>query len=100
SGERMRIKEALKNVAYVTHVEIIHTSLLPTPTQQTISHRSPQLPNPYGPNLAVGSRFYGREIECQRISARLNEQSQNTAILLWGQKRIGKSSLLLHLEQH
>jgi len=58
-------------------------------------HRS----NPYGPGLAAGSRFYGRETECERISALLHDQSQGTAILLWGQKRIGKTSLVLRLQE-
>src|SRR5207253_5165959 len=94
-----RIKEALENVAYVTHGEIIHSSLLPPSTQQPVSHTLLHRPNPYGPKLALGPRFYGRETDYQRISTLLHDQSQNTAILLWGQKRIGKSSLLLHLEE-
>jgi len=98
-AERTRIKEALENVAYVTHIEVIHSSALPTFTQQLVPQILISQPNPYGPKLALGVRFYGRETDCQRISTLLHDRSQNTAILLWGQKRIGKSSLLLHLEE-
>jgi len=99
-AQRTRIQEELTKVAYVTHVELILSSELPPSTQQPVAQLLVHKPNPYGPKLALGPRFYGREIECQRISALLHNQSQNTAILLWGQKRIGKSSLLLHLNEH
>ena len=97
--QRARIQEELGKVAYVTHVEVILSSELPPSTQQPASQLPFFKPNPYGPKLALGPRFYGREVECQRISALLHSQTQNTAILLWGQKRIGKSSLLLHLNE-
>jgi GTP diphosphokinase / guanosine-3',5'-bis(diphosphate) 3'-diphosphatase len=99
SAERTRIKEALDNVLYVTHVELIHSSLPPVSTKQSLSLNSIYYSNPYGPNLATGRRFYGREVECKRIFTQLHDQSQNIAILLWGQKRIGKSSLLIRLEE-
>jgi hypothetical protein len=88
--QRNRIQKELDNVPFVKKVEIIHVTTIPIPSYQ---------PNPYGPNPARGPRFYGRESECQRIAALLREASQNSAILLWGQKRIGKTSLLLRLEE-
>ena len=99
-AQRTRIQEELAKVAYVTHVELILSSELPPVAQQPVAQQFMNRPNPYGPKLALGPRFYGREIECQRILSLLHNQSQNTAILLWGQKRIGKSSLLLHLNEH
>lgn len=98
STQRDRIQKALEAVPYVTHVEVIHSSFFASSTQQPSSlsaHRS----NPYGPNVAKGPRFYGREVECERIAAYLRDQSQNNAILLWGQKRIGKTSLVIRLQQ-
>lgn len=96
---RSRIQKSLEEVPHVTRVEVIHASFLspstPLPESTGPIHRS----NPYGPTIAQGLRFYGREVECQRISAHLHNQSQNTAILLWGQKRIGKTSLVLRLEE-
>ena len=99
STQRIRIQKALEGVPYVTRVEIIHTSFLSAPTTQSESSSSIHWSNPYGPTIAQGSRFYGREIECQHISTHLHNQSQNTTILLWGQKRIGKTSLVLRLEK-
>ncbi len=85
--QRMRIQKGLEAFPQVKSVEAINSMLLP----------KPHLPNPYGPKPAVGPRFYGRDIECQRIRTLVCDQSQNSAILLWGQKRIGKTSLLLRL---
>lgn len=85
--QRTRIQEAFEALPYVKSVETIEAPFL----------AKPHLPNPYGPKPAVGARFYGRDIENQRIRSLLCDQSQSTAILLWGQQRIGKTSLLLRL---
>ena len=98
--QRGRIQKTLEGTSYVTSVEIIHSSFLTPPSQKVETSSSIYFSNPYGPRLAEGSRFYGRETECKRISALLQEQSQNTAILLWGQKRIGKTSFVLRLREH
>ena len=102
-AERKRIQQELENIAYVTHVELFppsKTRPLPAiqqpielPSMRYMQHSA----NPYGPKIASGPRFYGREAECQLIEELLHDQSQNAAIVLWGQKRIGKSSLLLHI---
>lgn len=99
SAQRNRLQKALEGTPYVNSVEVIHSSFLSSPTQDSGSPRLILQSNPYGPRLAEGSRFYGREIECKQISALLREQTQNTAILLWGQKRIGKTSLILRLKE-
>ena len=99
STQRSRIQKALEGVPHVTRVDVIPSSFLSASTPQPESSRAVHRSNPYGPTIAVGSRFYGREVEYQRISAYLHDQSQNTAILLWGQKRIGKTSLVLRLEE-
>ena len=104
-AQRARIKKDLEGVPYVISVEVIISSqLLPIEVQQsprsvasvTSSLRSK---NPYGPRPALGTRFYGREQEFHRIYELLQDKSQSTTILLWGQKRIGKSSLLLSLNE-
>lgn len=99
SAQRSRIQKALEDVPYVTKAEIIPSSFLLTAMQQAESSSSIYKPNPYGPTIAEGARFYGREIESQRIATLLHDQSQNTTILLWGQKRIGKTSFVLRLEE-
>jgi GTP diphosphokinase / guanosine-3',5'-bis(diphosphate) 3'-diphosphatase len=99
SAQRNRLQKALEGTGYVNNVEIIHSSFLLTPTSESGSPRLIQPSNPYGPRLAEGSRFYGREIECERISTLLRDSTSNTAILIWGQKRIGKTSLVLRLKE-
>src|SRR5260370_3915181 len=99
STQRTRIQKALEDMHYVTKVEVIPSSLFSTSMQQLASSKPIYQPNPYGPAVAAGLRFYGREVECQRISVFWRDQSQNTTILLWGQKRIGKTSLVLRLQE-
>ena len=95
-----RIQKALEDVSYVNKVDIIPISFLTPPASQPpLGKEMIYRTNPYGPTIAAGTRFYGREAESQRISAILRDQSQNTAIVLWGQKRIGKTSLVLRLEE-
>ncbi len=91
SVQRSRIQKALEDVPYVTKAEVMPSSFLLTAMQQAESSKPVYQANPYGPTIAAGARFYGREVESQRISALLHDQSQNTAILLWGQKRIASS---------
>ncbi|MGB8346383.1 MAG: HD domain-containing protein [Ktedonobacteraceae bacterium] len=96
--QRTRLQRALETVPYVTHVEIIHSSVF-EPVAQQLSLPITYHANPYGPGVAKGSRFYGRKLECERIVSYLSDQEQNHAILLWGQRRIGKTSLLLRLQE-
>lgn len=90
SLQRSRIQKELEAAPFVRRVEAIHSSEL----------SNSYLPNPYGPQPALGSRFYGRERESQRLEALSGDSFQNSAIFLCGQKRIGKTSLLLHIEEH
>lgn len=98
--QRGRIQKTLEGTSYVTSVEIIHSSFFTPPPQKVETSRSTYFSNPYGPRLAEGSRFYGRTTACERISALLRDQSHNTAILLWGQRRIGKTSFVLRLREY
>ena len=88
--QRVRIQKEFEELSYVESVETINSAFLP----------KPHMPNPYGPKPAVGHRFYGRDIETERIRSLICDTSQNSAILLWGQKRIGKTSLLFRLTEH
>ncbi len=99
SAQRSRIQKALEDMPYVTKAEVMPSSFLLTTMQQAESSRSIYQANPYGPTIAAGARFYGRVIESQRIATLLHDQFQNTTILLWGQKRIGKTSLVLRLKE-
>ena len=104
-AQRARLKKDLEEVPYVINVEVILSSHLPPPAQRQSSMSSVSIANslwsnnPYGPKPALGTRFYGREREFHRLSELLQDRLQSTTILLWGQKRIGKSSLLLSLNE-
>jgi len=97
--QRTRIQRELEKMPYVNTVEIMPSSFFSATMPHLASARPMQEPNPYGPTVASGSRFYGRETECQRIFTLLRDHAQNTTILLWGQKRIGKTSLVLRLRE-
>src|SRR5258708_16353224 len=98
STQRTRIQKALEDMPYVTKVEVIPSSLFSTSMQQLASSKPIYQPNPYGPAVAAGLHFYGRDVECHRISVFCRDQSQNTTVLLSGQNRIGKTSPVLRLQ--
>lgn len=99
SAQRARIQQELESMPYVTKVEIIPSSFFATTLHEQPAARPAFQPNPYGPTIASGARFYGRKAECERIAALLHDPSQHATILLWGQKRIGKTSLMLRLQE-
>ncbi len=115
-AQRNRIQKALEGVYSVNTVELIQapllaTSILPftsskasTPFHQATQAntgiaRELHYANPYGSGIAEGSRFYGREVERERVLGFLRNKTQNVAILLWGQRRIGKTSFVLSLKE-
>lgn len=56
--------------------------------------------NPYSYTTpALGDVFKGRKQEVQNVVDRLRGDDRSNVLLIWGQQRIGKTSLLLHLEQ-
>jgi GTP pyrophosphokinase len=54
---------------------------------------------PYTLSPVIGRRFFGREAEFIRLADYLRDPAPGKAILLWGPRRIGKTSLLRQLEQ-
>ena len=116
-NQRERIQKALNAVPSVNSVEFIQAPLQAAPsmppeapalsssTHQAFSataHTTGNLRylNPYGSGIAEGSRFYGREVERERVLAFLHKKEQNVTILLWGQRRIGKTSFVLRLKEN
>lgn len=100
STQRDRVRKALDSVTYVTNVEVLHSSLFISLTDQpSMSPSHITITNPYSAGVAKGQRFYGRKLECDRIMTYLCDRTQNHAILLWGQKRIGKTSLVVRLQE-
>ncbi|MCP5100817.1 MAG: AAA family ATPase, partial [Chloroflexi bacterium] len=71
------------------------------------SHRSLQrspLPgmggNPYTLRPVTGESFFGRRVELRELINNLRMIQPGEAVLLWGPRRIGKTSLLLQFQQN
>jgi len=98
-AQRNRIQRALEVIPCINSVEVTHSSFFSASSPLKEFRSTGLMPNPYGPGLAEGPRFYGREIESERISILLQDGSRSAAVLLWGQKRIGKTSFVLRLRE-
>jgi guanosine-3',5'-bis(diphosphate) 3'-pyrophosphohydrolase len=57
-------------------------------------------PNPYTLRPVSGEGFYGRNNELRDLVNNLRDVQPGEAVLLWGPRRIGKTSLLLQFQQH
>ena len=60
------------------------------------------MPNPYSPGRPIKrpNMFFGREREQRVILGYINPPYQGTSLLICGQRRIGKTSLVLRMAQH
>ena len=61
-----------------------------------------EIDNPYneGPVVSDPEMFYGRDRMIENIANSLQEaQSRNKCVVIYGQKRAGKSSIMLHLKK-
>lgn len=58
------------------------------------------LSNPYSLRPVTGRDFYGRRQELLTLINNLRDVRPGEAVLLWGPRRIGKTSLLLEFQKH
>ena len=73
----------------------------PVPVSSNTS-TAEEIDNPYneGPVVSDPEMFYGRDRMIENIANSLQEaQSQNKCVVIYGQKRAGKSSIMLHLKK-
>lgn len=71
-----------------------------TPSFSTMLTNSGVERNPYTLRPVTGHAFYGRQRELMQLIQNLRDVRPGEAVLLWGPRRVGKTSLLLQLEQH
>jgi hypothetical protein len=94
------LEREIKGLPQVTHA---HWENFSEATSQADPHAIAQAQrstNPYSySSPALGDVFKGREREVQEVVDRLRGNDRSNALLIWGQQRIGKTSLLLHLER-
>lgn len=55
--------------------------------------------NPYSIRPVSGEGFYGRREELEELVSHVRDRRPGQAVLLWGPRRIGKTSLLLQFQQ-
>ncbi len=55
--------------------------------------------NPYTLLPVTGNRFYGRSQDMTQLLGNLRDLKRGESVLLWGQRRIGKTSLLRHFQE-
>jgi (p)ppGpp synthase/HD superfamily hydrolase len=68
---------------------------------ETVGVRKSELKNPYDiSHPATGKMFFGRKREIQMMQRELCEGDQGKAILLYGPRRSGKSSICKHFLEH
>lgn len=101
------LEKELKGIPQITH---LHLQVTKTPPHMLLhenvsdgaSTQSPIVsgsPTPYSLTPVVGRNFKGRESEVQEIVDRLRGRERDNPLFIWGQQRIGKTSLLWHLEK-
>lgn len=93
------IEAEIQRVSHVAHVRIAAAESLAM-TASGLSPADRSRGNPYSIAPVFGPSLKGRERELDSIVHRLRGQREDNAVLIWGQRRIGKTSILLHLERH
>ncbi|KAA3658862.1 MAG: HD domain-containing protein, partial [Chloroflexi bacterium] len=94
--QRERIVEKLRQVLNVQKVIL----RAPGTSNQPQQRMSPKLGNPYTLRPVTGDAFFGRINELRELINHLRNVNPGEAVLLWGPRRIGKTSILLQLQQN
>jgi (p)ppGpp synthase/HD superfamily hydrolase len=92
------LEREIKGLPHVTHARWEKFSEAPSQAYPYAITRAQSNPYSYS-SPALGDDFKGRKREVQEVVDRLRGDDRSNALLIWGQQRIGKTSLLLHLEK-
>ncbi len=94
--QREHIIEKLRRVQNVQKVILKG----PGTSNQQKQRMSPKPGNPYTLKPVTGDAFFGRKTELRELINHLRNVNPGEAVLLWGPRRIGKTSILLQLQQN
>lgn len=92
-----RLIEQLRAVPDVRQVERQAPSMAAHMSRGSVLAR--HFENPYTLRPVTGASFYGRRRELRELINNLRDVRPGEAVLLWGPRRIGKTSLLLEFQQ-
>jgi GTP pyrophosphokinase len=98
-AQREHLKTRLRQVPSVRKVAVSNPSHPSQIIEDSVLARR-LAPNPYTLRPVSGEGFYGRNNELRDLVNNLRDVQPGEAVLLWGPRRIGKTSLLLQFQQH
>lgn len=93
---RQRTETLVTHLRKLESVRELRWNNAPSGRPSDSAHRPP---SPYTLSPVTGQRFFGRATELRRLHDYLYDPAPGKAILLWGPRRIGKTSLLGQLTQ-
>ena len=101
------IEKEVRSIPQITHLQLKTTESIPAMLLHTTDPHEGALssslvngtPSPYALQPVVGRDFKGRYREVDEIVNRLRGRERDNPLFIWGQQRIGKTSLLWHLEK-
>ena len=95
------IETLMEGLQQISDVSKVNTTALQLPSRYAsgaIVER--HFRNPYTLSPAYGAQFFGRNQELQELLDHLRQIHPGEAVLLWGPRRIGKTSILLHFQEN
>lgn len=95
--QRDRLLNRLRHVPEVRQVESRSPTSATQFSDQSVMAR--HFENPYSLRPVTGESFYGRRLELRDLIDKLRNARPGEAVLLWGPRRIGKTSLLREFQQ-
>lgn len=102
------LEKEIRSIPQISHPQFKTMKSMPPTTlshpadSQATTPAAPLLngtPSPYALQPVVGRDFKGRNREVSEIVNRLRGVERDNPLFIWGQQRIGKTSLLWHLEK-
>ena len=96
--QREHLVKRLQGISSVRTVEVNPISQPWRMAEHSVLAR--HLTNPYTLRPVSGEGFYGRSDELRTLVNNLRDVQPGEAVLLWGSRRIGKTSLLLRFQRH